>query len=230
MLLMERIVTEPDWFHLIQAASYVFASLAAVAAAAKYNLDRNAARKHQEQEGERKALEVAARQQANEIADRDLAWRKMEAAQKMLDAMSTDGGYVAATLMLDWTNREYDVGQERVSISWKDMLSALRTHPAVFDDTQVFIRDSFDTLFYFFERIHHQIAIGMTDIAAVRFPLRYYACRINENRAIFDNYLDTYTFAGAKALIDALLMEPGPIPAPHDPNAGLFEPGSQDAR
>ena len=208
-------MTNPDWFLAIQAASYVFGSLAAVAAAAKYNLDRTAARKLQAQEGERKALEVAARQQANEIADRDLTWRKMEAAQKMLDSMATDEGYVAATLMLDWTCRDFEVGGQKVEITQEGMLRALRTKPHAFDDVEVFIRDSFDTLFYFFERINYQIEIGMTDLAYVRFPLRYYACRIAENRPVFDNYLDTYTFAGAKALIDKLIEEPGPRPVPH---------------
>lgn len=208
-------MTDPDWFHVVQAGSYLCTSLAAVAAAAKYNLDRNAARRALQQEGERKADELAARVKANDIADRELAWRRMEASQKMLNEMSADPGYHAATTMLDWTSRDYPIGGRRVRVTEAMMLAALRTAPLDFDDTEIHIRDSFDTFFYFLERVRHQIEIGMIDIAYVVVPLRYYACRIDENRAVFDVYLETYTFTGARDLIDRLLREPGPRPLPH---------------
>jgi hypothetical protein len=195
----------PLWFMIVQAGSYLFAAGAAGVAGAKYVLDRNAARRAEANELESKRLTAELRQEANAIAERDLAWRKMEAAQKMLDRMGEDPYYDFATTILDWGNREYEVGGKKIIIDHRKMLSALRVDSGGFDQVEVEIRDAFDRLFYLLERTQRHIALGLLDIDHVRFPLAYYAKKIAENRAVIYRYLDRYGFTGARELIEALL-------------------------
>jgi hypothetical protein len=56
------------------------------------------------------------------------------------------------------------------------------------DEAGVFIRDCFDELFYFFERLEYCIAIGLITFEDVRFPWEYYAGVLGRNKAVFLEY------------------------------------------
>jgi hypothetical protein len=198
-------MTPPFWFMFIQAVSYLGAAGAAVIGVAKYRMDRQQARAAETEAGERKNAETAARERANEVAERDLAWRRAEAAQAFLERLEEDEMATTAMKMLDWQSREYLIDGNNYLITEEEILSALRTSGSAFDDAEVFIRDAFDSLFWHMERIQHRIDLGIVDHAHIRFPFAYLSALINKNRQIYEAFFNAYAYAGTKRLVDDLV-------------------------
>lgn len=204
----------PIWFLAVQAASYMAGACAAVAATLKYNLDRDAVRRLHAQENERKAEELIIRNNENAIADREYKWKQMHIAQEILDEMHEDIKYCDAVRMLDWASRTFNINGQNIEITRQLVLAALDTEKYEFTDIEVWVRDRFDTFFYCLERTQYQIDIGLTCEEYMAFPLHYYACRINENKDVFERYLKKYTYHGTIALIENLLKLDRQCPEP----------------
>jgi len=64
------------------------------------------------------------------------------------------------------------------------------------------VRDAFDHLSWHFERIQHQIDVGLITPEHVRFPLGYLVAVMNEDGAIFRRFLRAYGYVGAIKLME----------------------------
>jgi hypothetical protein len=195
----------PLWFQIIQACSYICAAGSAAVAAAKYQLDRKAVDTARAESNTRKLEENAARQSANAIAERELEWRKMAAAQSFLEHMEKDHLAATAMKMLDWTERSYEIDGLNFQLTEPQMHIALRVENGIFTAPEMCVRDAFDHLFWYLERLNYQIDIGMLDLTHVEFPLVYLVSQMNRNMPVFRAYLDGYGYERTRKLVEDIL-------------------------
>lgn len=185
------------WTDYVQAASWAGAVITAAVGVYKFGQDNRKGRVQREEE-------IAARQEANKVAERELEWRRAGAAQASLEKMEDDPLAADAMLMLDWDGREFSDGEHKWILRKSDVIQALRVEGARFTEAEVYVRDAFDHLFWHFERIQHQIDVGLITPEHVRFPLGYLVAVINEDREAFQAFLEAYGYEGAIKLMDAL--------------------------
>ena len=122
-----------------------------------------------------------------------LRWKQAEAAKKILDEMHSDKNAVAAMKMLDWNDVEFEVAPGKNEVIWeKDYVKALRTNNLTFTDKEMFIRNSFDSLFYYMAMMEHYIKTDLILLEDVRFPLDYYLKIIKRHHDAFENFLTHY--------------------------------------
>lgn len=170
---------DKDWMNWIQTISWIGAVIGIVLALINYISQQRQNREQRERELEQKQLE--------------LRWKQAEAAKKLLDEMLTDFRAVAAMKMLDWNDLEYEVKPGvKQTIKEKDYINALRVSDLDFNDKEAYIRDCFDSLFYYMAMIEHYIHSDLVRIEDIVFPLDYYMKIINKNREVFDKFLNHY--------------------------------------
>lgn len=186
----------PLWPLYVQAASWVAAAITAMIAVYRLGQDNKKAR-------EQRAFEIAAREEANKAADRELEWRRANAAQASLEKMEEDPEAADAMLMLDWDGRKFPSEQPKWQLRKKQVLHALRPTGS-FTEAELYVRDCFDHLFWHFERIQHQIQVGLITVEHVRFPLGYVAALIKEDGDRIAPFLESYGYAGTQALLQSL--------------------------
>jgi hypothetical protein len=170
---------DPAWKDWIQTLSWLGAVIGIVLALIKYVSEQRQNREQRERELNQSQLE--------------LRWKQAEAAKKLLDEMLTDTRAVAAMQMLDWNDLEFEVKPGiKLSVWEKDYLQALRISNLKFDDKETYIRNCFDSLFYFMAMIEHYIHSDLVRLEDIAFPLDYYIKIINKNREVFDKFLIHY--------------------------------------
>jgi hypothetical protein len=124
--------------------------------------------------------------------ERDLRWRQAEVGKELNDEMQTDGEAWPALLMIDYDRREYDIDGERVTITDEDVTTALTPGGDDSDPKRMFIRDCFDTLFYYFAMLDHYIDRTLILTEDVAYPLEYYIPRMTKFRAEIQAYIEAY--------------------------------------
>jgi hypothetical protein len=170
---------DPGWRDWIQTLSWIGAVIGIVLALLKYVSEHRQNREQRQRELEQSQLE--------------LRWKQAEAAKKLLDEMLTDTRAVAAMKMLDWNDLEFEVKPGLKLPVWEeDYVKALRVSNLDFDDKEAYIRDCFDSLFYFMAMIEHYIHSDLVRLEDVAFPLDYYMKIINKNREVLDKFLAHY--------------------------------------
>ncbi|MBV9373076.1 MAG: hypothetical protein JO109_15620 [Alphaproteobacteria bacterium] len=204
----------------VQTASWAAAAASAIIGVVGFCLERKKLRRQREEE-------LDARREANAVAARELAWRQALAAQTSLEKLEEDEEAADAMLMLDWDARGYRKGDQTWFLTRGDILHALRTRGDAFDDAEVYVRDAFDHLFWHFERIQNQIEVNLLQLKHVRFPLAYLVARMDLDRDVFETFLESYCYDGARQLI-ASLREAGLPAAPTD-HSGRFGPAADQA-
>lgn len=185
------------WTDYVQAASWAGAVITAAVGVYKFGQDNRKGREQRE-------AEIVARQEANNVADRELEWRRAGAAQTSIEKMEEDRLAADAMLMLDWDGREYSDGEQKWILRKSEVIAALRVEGERFTDAEVYVRDAFDHLFWHFERIQHQIDVGLIKPEHVRFPLGYLVAVMNEDGEAFRAFLRAYGYAGALRLIELI--------------------------
>lgn len=211
-----KMADTPLWLECIQAASYAGSALAAIIAAVRYVSDRNAARRSDENAARAKAEETQTRAKANAVAEMELDWRRVQAAQALMQSMEDDPLSSDAMRMLDWNGRAYPSGssEKKWNISREDARTALRVRGKGFSDVEMYIRDAFDRFFMYWEKAQHGVDTGLIKITHIEFPLLYWASKINEHRDVFHRYLQTYGFTGTVNLLGTLEKIGLPRPKP----------------
>jgi hypothetical protein len=92
--------------------------------------------------------------------------------------------------MLDSNERMYQIGpQSTVLITAADMLDALRVPEPPQSPTYDFIRDAFDTLYYYVDRLEHFIQVGLTSFEDISSPLDYYVDYLAEDKDLHASYI-----------------------------------------
>jgi hypothetical protein len=158
-----------DW---LQAAAWVATAVGLVIAAAKFWLEVRAGR-----------LQRA----------RELRWRQAEAGKSLNDEMQTDDRAWPAMQMLDSEGREFTLpNNDKVTITQADIAIALDPANKKEDDKSVYIRDCFDTLFYFMAMLEHYISNTLICAEDVAYPIEYYVPLMIPLRVEITAYLKRY--------------------------------------
>lgn len=86
--------------------------------------------------------------------------------QQIIEEIFDDEGAGNALSMIDFDQRSFDLFSRKKSIITRhDVLQALNPLNQHEDRITVFIRECFDSLFYFLDRIEHFVTIGLTTMA-----------------------------------------------------------------
>lgn len=142
----------------------------------------------------------------------EFRWKQANISKTIIDELLSDEKAQAALTMLDWPGRKFlledsEDKQKLVTVSRKDITKALRTkNDYGFDDKEVYIRDCFDSLFNYFERIQHFIDIKLIDFQDVVFPVDYYVFRImyDQPYIIFKCYFRKYGYRKTEVFFEQL--------------------------
>ncbi|MDT5121079.1 MAG: hypothetical protein QOC96_561 [Acidobacteriota bacterium] len=170
---------DPNWKDWIQTLSWVGAVIGLILALLKYVSEQKQNREQRVRELEQSQIE--------------LRWKQAEAAKKLLDEMLSDSDASAAMKMLDWNDVEFEVKPGlHLKIGEQDYVKALRVSDFNFGDKEQYIRDCFDSLFYYMAMIEHYIYSDLVRLEDVAFPLDYFLRIINRNRVVFDTFLEYY--------------------------------------
>lgn len=189
-----------DWTVYVQTASWAGAVLTAGVGVWRFGQDTSRARIQ-------KTDEIQAKLDGNEVARRELDWRRASAAQISLEKMESDPLAADAVLMLDWDGRKFPSGNPVWLLRRSEVLQALRTGGDPFSKSEVYVRDALDRLLWHFERIQQQIDVDLIDRRHVRFPLAYIVALIDEQPAPFEHFIRAYGYSGALRLIEDLRQD-----------------------
>jgi hypothetical protein len=136
-------------------------------------------------------------------------WRKTELAKKMLDDLFDNPSVTAAMVLVDWSNREFEVSPgERDRITREELLTALRTDDLHFTPKEVYIRDCFDALLDVFQSLEHYINRKLITYEDVKYPLEYVIEELsgcNKQLGIrprISKYITDYNFVYAATFIN----------------------------
>ena len=112
-------------------------------------------------------------------SERELEWKQAEMARTLTNAMMNDQGWEAVT-MLDYVEgRAYEIGPDtKVHIRPADVAPALeaaiRATQRQRTETQRFITDRYDRLFFLVSQLEAAVRSGLVRREDVRFPLAWY--------------------------------------------------------
>jgi hypothetical protein len=135
---------------------------------------------------------------SREQRERELAWNQAREVAALLDHLDANPKAKAACLMLDWTQREYKLPSgEWVSISQEETLRALRTSDTKFTEVEAYIRDCFDAVFDYLERVNRAIEVGLVKETDLSAPLGYYVNIMARRWRVFSDFMTRYHFDGA---------------------------------
>jgi hypothetical protein len=107
---------------------------------------------------------------------RELRWDQARLAMSFTDAMLDDARAFEALRMIDWDRRTYAVAEgKQAAISSTDVHHALdvRSNDSL-SDTDVYVRETFDHLFYHFGKIERAVKTRLIEVEDVTSPIDYY--------------------------------------------------------
>ena len=131
--------------------------------------------------------------QGREQRARDLRWKQAEAGKSLNDEMLMDSEAWSAMQMLDYDGLEFELpSHNRVPIHHADVKFALNPDNDVTDDKHVYIRECFDSLFYYMAMFEHYAKTTLIVPEDVEFPLDYYTRLLAGYRDDVDAYVRRY--------------------------------------
>lgn len=139
----------------------------------------------------RKANEERREARANE--ERDLRWRKAEMSKKLLDETFSNEGIVDAFNIVDFDGWEFveDDSGATISVYHEELVEILRVENMDLSDSEIVVRDRFDSMLLQFGHIEHYINISLVLAGDVMTPLEYYAKRCAEHEEAISRYGET---------------------------------------
>lgn len=145
-------------------------------------------------------------QRVDELAQRktELRWRQAQAAKALVDEMLDDPQARAAYQMLDSWSREFEIIAGRREVTTAERwLAALRTTPDTADALlEMFVRESFDSLFYYMAMLEHYVERQFVLFEDVLFPLDCNIGIMMEDREVYDVYLRQYGLDGTRCFLN----------------------------
>jgi hypothetical protein len=107
---------------------------------------------------------------------RELRWNQAKLAMELVDGMLSDSQAFNALRMADWSAYDYEIKGKDYEITSTQVQFALdvknnRNLPGI---QGIFIRESFDRLFYHMGKIERSLESGLIRFEDVRSPMDYY--------------------------------------------------------
>jgi len=135
--------------------------------------------------------------------EQDLRWRQAEVGKALNDEMQVDKLAWPALQMLDSDSRTYKTraGSE-VEVAQRDISPALDPAGGRDDEKSEFVRDAFDTLFYFMAMFEHYTASGLVRAEDVAYPMEYYVPLLANHYDAVSRYLTRYNLWRTTKFLD----------------------------
>jgi hypothetical protein len=146
---------------------------------------------------------------SREQRERDLRWRQAQAAKELNDEMLTDPEAWAALQMIDSEGaRSFKLPSEKFAqIGQGDIVAALANTNDV-DEKPAYIRDCFDSLFYYMAMLQHYQQSTLIQSADVEFPIHYYLSRLRDLEPPVREYIDRFKLDRTKQFLQAHAQRP----------------------
>lgn len=120
---------------------------------------------------------------------RDLRWKQSNSAHELLKEMLASKLVCDATVMIDWTGREFTLPSDNKKIIiFTEVEKALRTDNLVFTEKEVYIRDCADAFLFHVELIEQAIRNELIEFRDIKFPMTYYVSALRKNN-LYNAYL-----------------------------------------
>lgn len=134
----------------------------------------------------------------------DLRWKQANAAREMLKEMLASPLVNDATIMLDWSGREFAVTPtQKATITFEEVQNALRTDNLIFTAKEVYIRDCADAFLFHVELIEQAIRNELIEFKDIKFPMEYYiaALRKNDLYNAYNHFIKEYDYKNAERFL-----------------------------
>lgn len=156
----------------------------------------------------------------------DLRWKQADAGKKLNDEMLEDDEADAAMQMLDYEGREFEL-PSGVSepITHSDVRDVLNPKTPIESERQIYIRDCFDSLFYYMATIDHYAERELVHRDDVAFPLDYYIPRLLKFQPELNAYLHEFNLTRAQAFLAHVKVGPQPVGSPPTEAIHTVSPG-----
>lgn len=140
--------------------------------------------------------------QNHQQREKEHRWRQAAAGRDLVDEMLDDEAASDALAMLDSDERQYELDNgHSAKITAKQVLAALKLPPTSTDASSVYVRECFDSLFYYFARFEHFISTELTRFEDVREPAEYYVEYLAEDKDRYIRYLEVARFRKVPAFL-----------------------------
>jgi hypothetical protein len=114
-------------------------------------------------------------QRGTEQRARELRWNQARLSMELMDGMLSDPQAFNALRMIDWAAYEYQIDGKKVVINSGEVQEALDVeNNTSLTPSGVFIRESFDKLFYHMGKIERSLKSNLIMFEDVRSPMEYY--------------------------------------------------------
>jgi hypothetical protein len=114
-------------------------------------------------------------QRGTEQRASELRWNQAKLSMELLDEMLSDPQAFNALRMIDWEAYEYQIEDEKVVITSQEVEEALKVENNTnLTPSGVFIRESFDKMFYHMGKIERSLKSNLIRFEDVRSPMEYY--------------------------------------------------------
>ena len=153
---------------------------------------------------------VVTLQSSTEQRASELRWKQANLAMELVDTMLSDSQAFDALRMIDWYDRTYQISvDEEAVISSEDVRYSLDVqNNDNLSPSGVFVRESFDRLFYHMGRMERSVRTELIKFDDVRSPLGYYAQILcNEYKAVLTPYTTQLRVDDAQKLLDRFLID-----------------------
>jgi hypothetical protein len=141
---------------------------------------------------------------SREQRERDLRWRQAQAGKELNDEMLTDPEAWAALQMIDSEGpRSFKLPSEKFEDIGKDDIRAALANTSDANEKPAYIRDCFDSLFYYLAMLQHYQQSTLIQSADVEFPIHYYLSRLRDLESPVREYVDQFKLVRTKQFLQA---------------------------
>lgn len=134
----------------------------------------------------------------------DLRWKQANAAREMLNQMLAATKANDATIMLDWSGREFSISDtKKATISFAEVRQGLRTDNVSFNEKEVYIRDCAYAFLFHVELIEQAIRNELIAFKDVKFPMEYYIAAMRKNNVYnaYNQFIKEYDYKNAERFL-----------------------------
>jgi hypothetical protein len=131
----------------------------------------------------------------------DFRWKQANAAREMLKEMLVSPLVNDATIMLDWSGREFAITPtQKATITFEEVQNALRTDNLIFTSKEAYIRDCADAFLFHVELMEQAIRNELIEFKDIKFPVEYYiaALRKNDLYNAYTQFIKEYDYKNAE--------------------------------
>lgn len=137
---------------------------------------------------------IAELKENRELRARELRWKQAELAKELLDDLFTNKCAKDALQMIDFNKFSFEIqeGKGMEEITRQQVLESMDPKKTQLNTTEIFIRDRFDTLYYYIDRLERSLKSDLVKFEDIQPTLDYYVKKMSFERPAYEQYLITF--------------------------------------